>query len=113
MPVGGEPAARAFYQGLLGIPEVSKPAELAGRGGCWFERGTLRVHLGVEAEFRPARKAHPALLVDDLRGLARRLSEAGHPTRDEGSISGHLRMYVEDPFRNRIELIDRLAPPSL
>ena len=69
MPPGGEPAAVAFYEGVLGIPQVPKPAELAVRGGCWFERGALRVHLGVEPEFVPARKAHPAFAVVDLAAI--------------------------------------------
>ena len=69
MPPGGEAAARAFYAGILGIPERAKPPHLARRGGCWFERGALKVHLGVEADFRPARKAHPAFIVRDLAAL--------------------------------------------
>jgi hypothetical protein len=69
MPVGMEEAARDFYQGLLGIPEVPKPPELAKRGGVWFQSGALKIHLGVEADFRPARKAHPAMLVEDLGAL--------------------------------------------
>ncbi len=60
IPPGREAAARAFYAGLLGIPEAPKPPNLTHRGGCWFERGALKVHLGIEVEFRPARKAHPA-----------------------------------------------------
>ena len=63
MPPGMERTAREFYEGLLGIPEVPKPPELAKRGGAWFERGALKIHLGVEADFRPAKKAHPGLLV--------------------------------------------------
>lgn len=78
MPEGGEPRARGFYPGLLGIPEVPKPAQSARRGGCRFERGTLRVHLGVEMHFRPARKAHPAFVVSGLSTLAARLRAAGH-----------------------------------
>src|SRR5882724_1289705 len=69
MPAGGEQKARAFYAGLLGIPEVPKPPELARRGGAWFESGELRIHLGVDADFRPAKKAHPALQVSDLKAL--------------------------------------------
>ena len=71
MPPGAEAEARRFYSGLLGIPEVPKPPDLAKRGGAWFETPAVRVHLGIEADFRPARKAHPGLLVDDLAGLAR------------------------------------------
>ena len=66
--------ARAFYEGILGIPEMQKPPNLAKRGGCWFERGDLRIHLGVEDDFRPARKAHPAIIVDDLSGKKSRCS---------------------------------------
>jgi hypothetical protein len=60
MPHGGEDAARAFYDGLLGVPEAAKPADMAARGGCWFEQPGLKIHLGVEADFKPSRKAHPA-----------------------------------------------------
>ncbi len=106
MPPGREPDAIAFYEGLLGIPQVPKPAELAKRGGCWFEDGDLRVHLGVEESFTPARKAHPALCVEDLPGLLRRLGDAGCPVRDGEDVDGRARAYTDDPFGNRIELID-------
>ena len=109
MPAGGEPSARAFYAGLLGIPEVPKPATMAGRGGCWFERGEVRIHLGVEGEFRPARKAHPALVVSELRALAARLRGAGHPCREDRELEGHERVFVDDPFGNRIELLEPTA----
>ena len=105
MPPGGEGDARAFYAGLLGIPEVPKPPELAKRGGVWFEAGELKIHLGVEADFRPARKAHPALLVGDLRALVERLRAAGVEVRDD-PMEGHYRVYVADPFGNRIELLE-------
>ena len=105
MPAGGEGDARAFYAGLLGIPEVPKPPELANRGGVWFEAGALKIHLGVDADFRPARKAHPALLVGDLRALVERLRAAGVEVRDE-PLEGHYRVYVADPFGNRIELLE-------
>jgi catechol 2,3-dioxygenase-like lactoylglutathione lyase family enzyme len=105
MPPGREAEARAFYADLLGIPEIAKPANLACRGGCWFERGALKIHLGVEAEFRPARKAHPAFLVDDLATLAAALEVAGHPVRADEPLEGYERLYVDDPFGNRIELM--------
>lgn len=105
MPAGGENEARAFYGELLGLPEVPKPANLAARGGCWFERGDVRIHLGVEAEFRPARKAHPALVVTDLEALARRLRAAGCVLKDDEPLEGFARTYVDDPFGNRIELM--------
>jgi catechol 2,3-dioxygenase-like lactoylglutathione lyase family enzyme len=107
MPAGREAEARAFYEGLLGIPEVAKPPNLAKRGGAWFERGSLKIHLGVETEFRPARKAHPALLVADLPSLLAGLRSAGVPIVDDEPLSGYLRVYVSDPFGNRIELMER------
>lgn len=107
MPRGGEDRAREFYSGLLGIPEVPKPEALAKRGGCWFERGDLKVHLGVEAEFRAARKAHPAFLVRGLGELVERLRAAGAEVIDDGLLPGHERVYVTDPFGNRLELVER------
>jgi catechol 2,3-dioxygenase-like lactoylglutathione lyase family enzyme len=106
MPPGAEAQARAFYEGVLGIPEVPKPPNLAKRGGCWFERGPLRIHLGVEAEFRPARKAHPAFLVDDLDTLKAILERAGYTPRTDEPLEGYNRIYVDDPFGNRIELME-------
>jgi catechol 2,3-dioxygenase-like lactoylglutathione lyase family enzyme len=106
MPAGGEPAARRFYAGLLGIPEVPKPAHLAARGGCWFERDALKIHLGIERDFRPATKAHPALVVTDLAGLIRALAEAGHDTAEGEPLAGWTHCYVADPFGNRIELME-------
>jgi len=105
MPPGREAEARAFYQGALGIPEVPKPANLARRGGCWFEQGALKIHLGVEADFRPARKAHPALIVEDLAAVAAALEKAGYPVRSDEPLAGYTRLYVDDPFGNRIELM--------
>ncbi len=105
MPPGREDEARAFYAGLLGLPEREKPDDLRARGGCWFEDGGVRVHLGVEPGFAPARKAHPAVLVDDLAGLAARLAGAGHPCRSDQPLAGFDRVYVDDPFGNRIELM--------
>ncbi len=107
MPAGPDAEARAeaFYAGLLGLPRVPKPAPLARRGGCWFERGPAKVHLGVEEEFRPARKAHPALVVSDITALCDRLDASGHPTRRTEDVPGSPQWYVDDPFGNRIELL--------
>jgi catechol 2,3-dioxygenase-like lactoylglutathione lyase family enzyme len=110
MPAGREIDARAFYEGVLGIPEVQKPSNLAKRGGCWFERDLVKIHLGVDAEFRAARKAHPALLVEDLQALRARIETAGFPVRTDEPLAGYDRVYVDDPFGNRIELLEPLSP---
>jgi catechol 2,3-dioxygenase-like lactoylglutathione lyase family enzyme len=106
MPAGREDDARRFYVDLFGIPEVVKPPQLSVRGGCWFEDGDLKIHLGVEGDFRPARKAHPALLVDDLESLVAGLRAAGCTVRDDEPLEGYERVYVDDPFGNRIELME-------
>ncbi len=106
MPAGGEDLARAFYGSALGIQEVPKPAHLAKRGGCWFEREDLKLHLGVEADFRPARKAHVALLVADLRELQDKLRASGYALKEDEPLEGYHRIYVDDPFGNRIELME-------
>jgi catechol 2,3-dioxygenase-like lactoylglutathione lyase family enzyme len=106
MPSGGEGAARAFYGSLLGLEEVPKPPALAARGGVWFTAEGVAVHLGVEAEFRPAAKAHPAFVVDDLAALRERLAGAGAAPIEDDTGLGVDRCYVMDPFGNRLELID-------
>ena len=106
MPAGRETEARAFYAGLLGIPEISKPPVLAVRGGAWFERGPLKIHLGVDRDFRPAQKAHPGLLVSGLDALVERLRAAGHVVVDDEPLAGYQRVYVNDPFGNRLELME-------
>lgn len=105
MPSGGEEAARGFYGKLLGMVEEPKPAQLAARGGCWFRAGAARLHLGVEGDFRPARKAHPALRVTRFETLVAALRAAGWAVREEGDFEDSARVYVDDPFGNRIELI--------
>jgi len=106
MPAGGEAEAVAFYDGLLGLATIPKPPHLAVRGGCWFERGQTKIHLGVEADFRAARKAHPALIITDLAELADRLMAAGYDVRVEGGLEGYDQRYVDDPFGNRLELLE-------
>jgi catechol 2,3-dioxygenase-like lactoylglutathione lyase family enzyme len=104
MERGREEAARAFYGGLLGMSEVPKPPVLAARGGCWFASGAAVLHLGVEEPFTPARKAHPAFLVEDLDGLEAALTAAGHACiRADGEIPGVRRFHTSDPFGNRVE----------
>lgn len=109
MPAGGEEDARNFYMGLLGFAEVAKPDALAGRGGCWFESGAVRLHMGVERDFIPAKKAHPALLVDDLASLLAKLQAAGCITVEDVPLEGYDRRHVFDPFGNRIELMQALG----
>ncbi|MGH9092693.1 MAG: VOC family protein [Acidimicrobiales bacterium] len=106
MPAGGEDRAEAFYSGLLGLVRQPKPEPLASRGGCWFAAGPVVLHLGVDADFRPARKAHPALVVEDLDALVDHLAAAGAMVRPDHDLPGVRRCYVDDPFGNRIELID-------
>jgi catechol 2,3-dioxygenase-like lactoylglutathione lyase family enzyme len=106
MPAGGEERATAFYETLLGIPRVAKPAHLASRGGCWFETDHVRIHLGVDADFRPARKAHPALVVQGLNALLSTLAAAGVAVTSDQPLAGYERVYVDDPFGNRIELME-------
>jgi catechol 2,3-dioxygenase-like lactoylglutathione lyase family enzyme len=109
MPAGMEAEAVAFYEGVLGIPQVPKPDHLAVRGGCWFEDGDLKVHLGVDASFRPATKAHPAFVVDDVRSMAAAVAAAGFAVNDDEPLDGFDRVYVSDPFGNRIELLQPIT----
>ncbi len=107
IPAGGEDEARRFFVGLLGMREVPKPANLS-PSGCWFEGGGANLHIGVDPDFRPARKAHPAFLVDDLSGLRTKLEEAGIETRDDKPVEEYERFFTSDPFGNRIELMQKL-----
>jgi catechol 2,3-dioxygenase-like lactoylglutathione lyase family enzyme len=104
-PPGSDDAMRAFYVGVLGMVEEPKPPKLAARGGCWFRSGAAVIHTGVETDFRPARKAHPALVVDDLDALVVALGAAGAPVRWDDGIPGVRRLHTEDPVGNRLELI--------
>ncbi|MGC2198069.1 MAG: VOC family protein [Terriglobales bacterium] len=105
MPPGGEEAARRFFSDLLGMTEIAKPPELAKRGGCWFASGQVQIHLGVEADFRPAKKAHPALRCRDYVSLLVRLRSQGVGAVEVRDIPGVRRCHIFDPFGNRIELV--------
>jgi catechol 2,3-dioxygenase-like lactoylglutathione lyase family enzyme len=105
MPAGREAEARAFYGEVLGLIEVTKPPDLAKRGGAWFERGDVRVHLGVELDFRPARKAHVGFLVDDLATILAECRRRGLEVADDERLDEFERIYVADPFGNRLELM--------
>jgi len=109
MPAGAEDAARAFYVDVLGLTERPKPPELAARGGAWFESGAMRVHLGVDPDFSPAKKAHPALVVDDLDALLARLRERGRQVDPPETLEGRRRTHIHDDFGNRIELVEGLG----
>ena len=106
MPKGSEDRARGFYRDVLGMKEIPKPEPLAGRGGCWFGSGKAQVHLGVEEDFRPAKKAHPALVVEGLDEILARCEAAKLATKPDAEIDGRRRVHVFDPFGNRLELIE-------
>jgi len=105
MPRGDEDAARAFYAGVLGMTEIDKPPILASRGGAWFRSHGVELHLGVEEPFRPARKAHPGVLVDDLDVLVARLDAAGRRSTWDADLPGFRRICVDDAFGNRLEFL--------
>ncbi|EAR50529.1 glyoxalase family protein [Oceanicola granulosus HTCC2516] len=109
IPAGGEPGARAFWTGPVGMRETPKPAALAGRGGLWLVAGEVELHLGVDPGFRPAAKAHPGFAVPDLDALAERLEAAGHPPRWDDAIAGRRRFFCDDPFGNRLEFLEGRA----
>jgi catechol 2,3-dioxygenase-like lactoylglutathione lyase family enzyme len=109
MPAGQEDQARAFYVNLLRFTEIPKPSELAKRGGAWFQSRGVQLHLGVEADFHPARKAHPAFIVSDLDSLIASVQDAGYETdTSQPPLDGYKRAHVFDPFGNRIELMEKL-----
>ena len=109
MPASEEGKARAFYVHVLGFVEIPKPAELAKRGGVWFQSKNVQLHLGVETDFRAARKAHPAFIVNDLDSLIAKVQEAGYETdTSQPPLDGYKRAHVFDPFGNRIELMEKL-----
>jgi hypothetical protein len=105
MPIGAEEIARGFYSGVLGLPEIPKPAVLAVRGGAWFQCGALQLHLGADQDFQAAKKAHPALVVDDFPAYAQLLAGRGVALKPEDVVAGRQRATLFDPFGNRIELI--------
>jgi catechol 2,3-dioxygenase-like lactoylglutathione lyase family enzyme len=108
MPRGHEAAARRFYGEILGLPEVPKPEALAARGGCWFETRNIKVHLGVEEPFNPARKAHVAFRVNDLAALVSTARAEGLEVVENDELPGFARAFVHDPFGNRLEFMSQL-----
>lgn len=106
MPNGGENCARSFYRDVLAMIEIPKPEALAQRGGCWFASGEAQVHLGVEEDFRPAKKAHPALVVEGLDEILVKCEKTGVASKMDAEIDGRRRVHIFDPFGNRLELIE-------
>lgn len=107
IPKGGEAQGRAFFGELLGLTELQKPMDMEARGGCWFVTANHQIHLGIEADFRAAKKAHVALSTNDLDELRTRLERAGYETKDDSDVDGRKRFFTHDPFGNRIEFMDR------
>ena len=109
IPEGGEGAARQFWAGIVGMTEIPKPPVLAARGGCWFRAGGVEIHAGIEEDFSPAFRAHPAILVSGLAALAARFDEAGVRVEPDTELPGYTRFYATDPFGNRIEFLERAS----
>ncbi|MBZ4017295.1 VOC family protein [Streptomyces purpurogeneiscleroticus] len=107
-PPGSEEALCVYYEGVLGMVRAPKPAALAGRGGCWFEAGTVRLHLGIEDGFRASAKAHPGILVTGIDAFAARLAAHGADVTWDDSLPGHRRFYSHDPVGNRLEFLELL-----
>ncbi|OEU87557.1 glyoxalase [Streptomyces abyssalis] len=105
-PPGSEDALRTYYADTLGMTEIPKPPALAPRGGCWFAAGSVVLHLGIEEDFRPARKAHPGIRVHGIDDLAARLAESGAPVTWDADLPGHRRFYSQDPVGNRLEFLE-------
>jgi catechol 2,3-dioxygenase-like lactoylglutathione lyase family enzyme len=113
VPAGSEDECRRFYVDVLGLVEVQKPPMLSGGDGLWVRGDGVELHLGFEIDFRAARRAHPGIRVRGLDGLARRLTEHGIEVRADDTFPGHRRFYVDDPFGNRLEFIERDEPDHI
>ncbi|EFE68996.1 glyoxalase [Streptomyces sp. NWU49] len=105
-PPGSEERLRGYYTAVLGMTEIPKPPVLAARGGCWFRAQAVQLHLGIEPDFRPARKAHPGLRVTGIDAYAARLKAHGAPVTWDDDLPGHRRFYSEDPVGNRLEFLE-------
>jgi catechol 2,3-dioxygenase-like lactoylglutathione lyase family enzyme len=112
MPAGAEDKARAFYIGVLQLTEKTKPPVLAARGGAWFVNDHVEIHLGVEKDFRAARKAHPAFRVRDLQGFIDRARAQGCELATDEPLAGYDRIFIYDPFGNRLELVEPVPAGS-
>jgi catechol 2,3-dioxygenase-like lactoylglutathione lyase family enzyme len=108
-PKGCESAARDFWGGKIGLEEVQKPESLQGRGGCWFIFGNQQIHIGVEENFQPAKKAHPAFVIKNLSSFKKYIEDQGIKTKEDTPIDGRTRFFVDDPFGNRVEFLEYKA----
>jgi len=106
IPLGGEEQARRFYAGLLSMVEILKPVELAAREGCWFQAAGVFIHLGVQADFVQARKAHPAFVVSNLQALYDKLDQAGIEVKKDTALPDVYRFFDKDPFGNRLQFME-------
>lgn len=105
-PKGCEDQARHFFGDILGLKEIPKPENLRARGGCWFHCGNQEIHIGVEEDFKPAKKAHPGLIVSDIENLKMTLKQYQIEWKEEPPIDGRNRIHVTDPFGNRMEFLE-------
>jgi catechol 2,3-dioxygenase-like lactoylglutathione lyase family enzyme len=105
-PIGSEAKARRFYGEILGLKEMEKPEKLRGGGGCWFHCGSHEIHIGVEKDFSPALKAHPGIVVKNIQGVRHKLEENGYKVQEDTRIEGRKRIFVNDPFGNRVEFLE-------
>ncbi|MER6405476.1 VOC family protein [Streptomyces viridosporus] len=105
-PPGSEERLRGYCTAVLGMTEIPKPPVLAARGGCWFRAQAVQLHLGIEPDFRPARKAHTDLRVTGIDAYAARLKAHGAPVTWDDDLPGHRRFYSEDPVGNRLEFLE-------
>ena len=109
IPIASESRARAFYSGILGFTEIEKPPQMAGRKSIWFVAGAVNLHLGIELNFTPAKRAHPAFVVDGLDAILAACERAGMASKPDTSFNGFRRVHVVDPFGNRLELMERIS----
>lgn len=109
IPVSGEERARAFYAGILGFAEIAKPAEMAERKSIWFASGSVNLNLGIEPDFHPAQRAHPAFVVEGLDAILAACERTGLTTKPDTAFNGYRRAHVFDPFGNRLELMERAS----
>ena len=110
IPIASENRARAFYSGILGFTEVAKPPQMAERKSIWFIAGAVNLHLGIEPDFTPAKRAHPALIVEGLDAILAACERAAISAKPNTSFNGFRRVHVFDPFGNRLELMERAKP---